>query len=147
LTETRHRATEPAAELTELAPPMRRLLVLVLLTCLHTVVTVALLLVVFGGGMARFDAGTPAPLVERVAKVALRVLSFPVLPTVSRLPREMQPHGFPGEHLVFLANGLLWALGLVALWTWRRNQSGRLFRRRRVPNQASMLPNARRCGP
>jgi hypothetical protein len=27
----------------------------------------------------------------------------------------MQPSGFPGEHLVFLGNGLVWAAGILAL--------------------------------
>ena len=101
---------------------MRHLREVAVLTCVHTAVTGALLFVVFSGGMARFDTGAPTPPLERVADAALRVLSLPLLPAVARLPVAMQPQGFPGEHLVFLANGLIWAVCIVSLWTWNRKR-------------------------
>ncbi len=104
---------------------MRRFLILAGLTCLHAAITFGLLLLVFGGGMSRIDTGEPTPWLERVAGVVLDVLTFPLLPAVAQLPRALQPTGFPGEWLIFVANSLLWAVGLLTAWTWAR---GRLAR-------------------
>ena len=101
---------------------MRRLAILVGLACIHAMLSIYLLLVVFGGGMSRFDTNADTPLIERLADWALGVLTFPLLPVVARLPLSAQPHGFPGEHLVFVANSLIWAACLLAVWTWRKNR-------------------------
>ena len=37
-----------------------------------------------------------------------------LLTIVTRLPLTMRPSGLPGEHLVFLANGAVWAIGILA---------------------------------
>jgi len=101
---------------------MRRLGFVLLLMFAHWALSIALLLVVFGGGMARFDTNAPTPVLEHVAHMALGVLSLPLLPAIARFPVAMQPHGFPGEHIVFLANGLIWAVCLVTLWSWYQNR-------------------------
>jgi hypothetical protein len=46
------------------------------------------------------------------------VLASPVLPLLAWLPLTLQPSGFPGEHLVFLANGVVLAAGILALRRW-----------------------------
>lgn len=107
---------------TRRAPVMRRLAILAGLACIHAALSIALLLVVFGGGMSRFDTNAPTPLLERLADKALVVLTFPLLPAVARLPVSVQPHGFPAEHLVFVANSLIWAACLLAVWTRRSNR-------------------------
>jgi len=94
---------------------IRHLLLLFALAFGQAVLTVVLTVLVFGSGMARFDTGDPAPSGVQIASVLVEVLAYPVLPLVTKLPLTMQPSGFPGEHLVFLANGLVWAAGVLTL--------------------------------
>lgn len=81
----------------------------------QAVLTVAMTVLVFGSGMSRFGTGDPAPVGVQIASVLVGALAYPVLPLITQLPLTMQPSGFPGEHLVFLANGLVWAAGILAL--------------------------------
>jgi hypothetical protein len=97
---------------------IRHLLLLFALAVGHVVLTVVMTVFVFGSGMSRFGTGDPAPLGVRIAGALVEVLAYPVLPLVARLPLTMQPSGFPGEHLLFLANGLIWAAGILALGRW-----------------------------
>lgn len=85
--------------------------------------TVVMTVIVFGSGMSRFDTGEPAPPGVQIASALVGVLAYLVLPILAQLPLTMQPSGFPGEHLVFLANGLVWAAGILALWRWRVRRS------------------------
>ena len=94
---------------------IRHLLLLFALALGHAVLTVALTVFVFGSGMSRFGTGDPAPASVQIASVLVGALAYPVLPLITRLPLTMRPSGFPGEHLVFLANGLVWAAGILAL--------------------------------
>jgi hypothetical protein len=84
----------------------------------HAALTVVMTVFVFGSGMARFDTGDPAPLGVQIAGALVGVLAYPVLPVLALLPLAMQPLGFPGEHLVFLANGVIWAAAVLALRGW-----------------------------
>jgi len=93
----------------------RFLLLLLALALGHTMLTISLTAIVFGSGMARFDTGAPAPTGVRLLNGLATVLAYPVLPLVTRLPLTMRPQGFPGEHLVFLANSVIWAIGIIAV--------------------------------
>jgi hypothetical protein len=84
-----------------------RLLPLVALALGQAVLTVGMTVFVFGSEMSRFDAGDPAPVGVHMASALVGALAYPVLPLVAKLPLTMQPSGFPGEHLVFVANGLV----------------------------------------
>jgi len=94
---------------------IRHLFLLVGLGLGQAVLTVVMTVFVFGSGMSRFDTGDPAPPGVQIASALVGLLTYPVLPLVARLPLTMQPSGFPGEHLVFLVNGLVWAAGILAL--------------------------------
>jgi len=96
-------------------PVIRYLLLVFALALGQAVLTVALTVFVFGSGMSRFGTGDPAPASVQIASVLVGVLAYPVLPLITQLPLTMRPSGFPGEHLVFLANGLVWAAGILAL--------------------------------
>ena len=77
--------------------------------------------------MSRFDTGDPAPPGVQIASALVGALAYPIIPLFAQLPLTMQPSGFPGEHLVFLVNGLVWAAGILALrrlWL-RRTARGR----------------------
>jgi hypothetical protein len=93
----------------------RYLLLLFALALGQAVLTVVMTVFVFGSGMSRFATGDPAPLGVQIASALVGVLAYPVLPFVTQRPLTMRPSGFPGEHLVFLANGLVWAAGILAL--------------------------------
>lgn len=86
-------------------------------TGVHFVVSVLLLLYVFGTGMARFDTGAAASFKESLAGWTFTVLSFPLLMVLERIP----PARFPGlwGYVPFLLNASVWgvAAGLVH---WRR---------------------------
>ena len=97
---------------------VRHLLMLFALALGQAGLTVALTVFVFGSGMSRFGTGDPAPAGVQIASVLVGALAYPVLPLLVQLPLTMQPSGFPGEHLVFLANGLVWAAGILALRRW-----------------------------
>jgi hypothetical protein len=93
----------------------------------QAVLTVVMTVVVFGSGMSRFDTGDPAPPGVQIASALVGALAYPVLPLLAQLPLTMQPSGFPGEHLVFLVNGLVWAAGILALrrlWLRRTARAG-----------------------
>jgi hypothetical protein len=95
-----------------------RLLLLFALAFGHAVLTVGMTVIVFGSEMSRFDTGDPAPPGVHIASALVGVLAYPVIPLVAQLPLTIQPSGFPGEHLVFVANGLVWAAGILALRRW-----------------------------
>jgi hypothetical protein len=83
------------------------------------VLTVVVTVIVFGSGMSRFDTGDPATPGVQIASALVRVFAYPALPILAQLPLTMQPSGIPGEHRVFLVNGLVRAAGILALWRWR----------------------------
>jgi hypothetical protein len=99
-----------------------RLLLVAGIAVAHTLLTIALVVYAFAAGMARFNTGGEPSLAERVAGGAAGVLGFPLVTAAFALfPGPKWPQGFPYDHLLFLANGLVWALGIVALWArWRR---------------------------
>jgi hypothetical protein len=103
---------------------MRRTLLFCLLAAMHLAVTIGLLIVVFGAGMARFDTGGEAQWLEAMCGRLLDVLAFPVLTVLE--------HGtsrrFPGlwGYLPFAANSALWsAAALGVLKIARRRPAGR----------------------
>lgn len=106
---------------------IRHLLLLFVLALGQAVLTVAMTVFVFDSGMSPFDTGDPAPAGVQIASRLVGALACPVLPLVAQLPLRMQPSGFPVEHLVFLANGLVWAAGILALrrlWLRRTARAG-----------------------
>lgn len=105
---------------------IRHLLLLFALALGQAAVTVVMTAFVFGSGMSRFDAGDPSPRGVQIASVLVEVLAYPVLPLLAHLPLAMQPSGFPGEHLVFVANGLVWAGGILALRRWWVRRTARI---------------------
>jgi drug/metabolite transporter superfamily protein YnfA len=108
---------------------LRRLLLIALLTMVHLALCGVLGLLSFAATMGRFDTGAAPALGERVMELVSRVLLFPVVDPLARLlPRAITGRGFPSEHLIFVANSLLWAVALAALW--------RRVTRRRVSNEA-----------
>jgi hypothetical protein len=94
---------------------IRYLLLLFALALGQAVLTVVMTVFVFGSGMSRFGTGEPVPPGVQIASALVGALAYPVLPLFAQLPLTMQPSGFPGEHLVFLVNGLVWAAGILAL--------------------------------
>jgi len=104
---------------------IRYLVLLFALALGQAVLTVGMTVFVFGSGMARFGTGDPAPAGVQIAGALVGVLAYPVLPLFTQLPLAMRPSGFPGEHLVFLVNGLVWAAGILALRRlWLRRRAG-----------------------
>ncbi len=107
---------------------IRDLFLLFALALGQAVLTVVITVFVFGSGMSRFDTGDPAPPGVQIASALVSALAYPILPLVAQLPLTMQPSGFPGEHLVFVVNGLVWATGILALrrlWRGRAARTGR----------------------
>jgi hypothetical protein len=102
----------------------RNIVRLLMLALGQATLTIGMTIFVFGSEMSRFDTGEPAPLRVRMASALVGVLAYPVLPLVAQLPVATRPSGFPGEHLLFLLNGLVWAAGMLALrrW-WRRDRT------------------------
>ena len=94
---------------------VRALLLLLALGLGQAALTVSMTVFVFGSGMSRFDTGDPEPPGVQIASALVGVLAYPVLPLLAQLPLTMQPSGFPGEHLVFVVNGLVWVAGILAL--------------------------------
>ena len=104
----------------------RRALTVLFVALLQAAVTVILAIIVFGSNMSRWDTGAESPPVIRAAGLAVTVLGAPLLTVVALLPNSLQPSGFPAEHLLFFANGLVWALCLdVARQYMRRRQARR----------------------
>ncbi|MGH9892448.1 MAG: hypothetical protein ACREA0_10775 [bacterium] len=111
---------------------IRRLLPLFALALGQAALTVGLTAFVFSSEMSRFGTGTPAPPSVHIASALVGALACPVLPLVAQLPLTLQPSGFPAEHLTFLANGLVWAAGILALRRLWLRRTART--RRRVVN-------------
>ena len=98
-------------------PTRRRLTVFLIVAGLHLLVSLALLLYIFGTGMARFDTGVvESELPETTARWVFAILSFPLLTLLERLPIRFP--GFSG-YLPFLANAALWGAAAVAVWRRR----------------------------
>jgi hypothetical protein len=97
---------------------LRRLAVLLAIATAQAMLTIALTVSLFSSSMARFDTGAAPEASAGLVAALLHVLSFPLLPLLSLLPKPMRFSGFPVEHLLFLANGLIWAI--VLLWLYRR---------------------------
>jgi hypothetical protein len=58
-----------------------------------------------------FDSGDPASSGMQIASALAGALAYPILPLITPLSLTMRPSGFLGEHLVFVANGVVWAAG------------------------------------
>jgi hypothetical protein len=80
---------------------------------LQTGLTLAAIAMAFGLTMARFDEGGEPSAAEQGLSVAVAVLMFPL----GQLAMA-EPRWFPGlsGYLPLLANGVLWAIPLVAGW-------------------------------
>jgi hypothetical protein len=104
---------------------MRDSRLFVVVTTIQFVATVALLVYAFGAGMARFDSGAPAALIEIIAGWLLAALSFPLLTAV----RALSIGSIPGlwGYLLFAANAALSGVAVVAARRrWRRVAPARL---------------------
>ena len=94
---------------------LRRVGFVLAIAAAHAILTVALTVSLFGSNMARFGTGAPPEPWAPIADAPLYVLSCPLLPLVSQLPQPLPFSGFPAEHVLFFANGLIWAIALVWL--------------------------------
>jgi hypothetical protein len=102
----------------------------------------------YGYNSLRVDE--PAPPGVHIAGALAGALAYPVLPLVAQLPLRIQPAGFPGEHLVFVANGLVWAAGILALRRWwlrRKPRAAVLIAAGIVLGLLSSPAHAQQCEP
>ena len=105
---------------------MRRLGIVALLALAHFALSILLVAARYAAAMGRFETGAPPSPGEHAADVLARVILFPVVvPLGQYLPRAVTMAGFPGGHLIFVANSLLWAVALATAWR-------RIARRRRA---------------
>ncbi len=100
---------------------MRRMRLFFVLTAVHLVVTIGLLLFVFGAGMSRFDTGGEPPWFEVACGRLLNLLMFPL----SMLLDNRMGQRFPGlwGYVPFVANSALWAAAALAgvrIWRSRK---------------------------
>jgi hypothetical protein len=102
---------------------VRRVVSLLLLALAQTMLTIALTVFTFGSNMSRWDSGAPAPIGVEIAGAVCTVLASPLLQWVAMLPLDLRPSGFPGEHFLFLANGMIWALAIAGLRGWWRRRA------------------------
>ena len=104
---------------------MRDAILFVSVAGIHFLCSIALLLYVFGAGMARFDSGLPGSPAETVAGWVFAVLSFPVLTVLERVSAVR----FPGlwGYIPFAVNASVWGLAAVVA---RRRLRARASRRR-----------------
>lgn len=79
----------------------------------HLIVEAAACVLSFRAGMARFDHGEPASLVEQTANLITAVASFPLVSLAMRVGG-----GLPvaAQWLVVAANSLLWGAAAAGLW-------------------------------
>ncbi|AFY75215.1 hypothetical protein Syn7502_03361 [Synechococcus sp. PCC 7502] len=86
-----------------------------MLSLVHFVSSSGLLIWSFGLSMARFDTGIPAIKTEQFADIGLNILNFPLvsLTLLPEFPRILV-NGVTGW-LVFIANSLLWGIGIYTL--------------------------------
>ena len=102
---------------------IRRLVTVLGIALLHAALTIALTVYVFGSNMSRWDTGADAPAAVNLANAVVSVLAMPAMPLMMLLPAGVYPSGFPWEHIVFLANGVIWAIAVLylrGLWLRRR---------------------------
>ena len=99
---------------------MRDITVFAVVTATHLVASVGLVIYTFTAGMARFDSGAPARLLETIAGWLLAVLSFPLVTLLRQLPL-VRLRGVSGYALL-AANAALWGAAVVA---WRRQRRAR----------------------
>jgi hypothetical protein len=101
---------------------MRMFRALGVLTVCHFVATISLLAGTFASGMARFDSGEPAGLIERGASQVLSIFSLPLLRRMFRGDGPV-PWYFDGllGYIAVALNSLLWATAILGcVWLWRR---------------------------
>lgn len=81
----------------------------------HLVITVGAILFSFMSTMAAFDRGGTLPSRARLARYLVRVLMFPVQPTLDALihPLPRAFHG-PGEYVLLAGNSLVWAAAIMS---------------------------------
>jgi hypothetical protein len=97
---------------------MRKTLLFVTLMIAHAGASVALYLLVFGLGMARFDTGTPPSFMEGALGLLATILHSPLLTLFGdRIPEAWW--AVCRGYLPFLLNSLIWVLGGLAV-AWRR---------------------------
>jgi len=103
---------------------VRTVLAVVLVACVHFVLSIAMMATSFGSTMARFDTGAAPTVGERVLSWAVSILLFPLVwrgRVWFALPAEYR--GAPWEHLLFVANSLLWGAVIYALWRLSRRRN------------------------
>ena len=103
---------------------VRRTLFVLALALAQATLTIGLTVYVFSSNMSRWDSGASEPTSVQVASALLAILAAPVLPLLNLLPKAIAPQGFPWEHLLFLVNGVVWAVAGLGLWRfWRPRKS------------------------
>jgi len=102
----------------------KRVIVVILITIVHYVFTVFVILRNFGTVMRDFDNGRQpqVTIADRAFEHLQPILFFPLVAPLGDLwPRVIQSGAFPLQHVPFIANGMLWAFTLVAVFRlWRR---------------------------
>lgn len=98
----------------------RRVITVLLVTAAHFVATICSIVLSFGAVMSGFDdpAQAVSPVTERLMIGISNTLTFPLMPLFSRVGTRSPA---PIQHLMFLANSLLWASLLV--WAGARLRS------------------------
>lgn len=93
---------------------MRQTRLFFVLTAVHLVVTIGLLLFVFGAGMGRFDTGGEPAWFEALCGRLLNLLMFPL----SMLLDNRMGQRFPGlwGYVPFVANSALWAAATLGVF-------------------------------
>lgn len=104
---------------------IRLVLAVLSLALFQATLTIALTVFVFGSNMSRWDIGAEAPASAGLANAVVSVLAMPTLPLMNLLPKGVYPSGFPWDHMVFFANGVLWAVAVLylrRLWIQRHGR-------------------------
>ena len=105
----------------------RRAIVVVVLAVVHYLTTVAVVLRNFGIVMRDFDNGgqPQVTLADRVFELLQPVLFFPLVAPLGDLwPRMIRTGAFPLQHVPFIANAMLWAFTIVAVFRLWRGRAG-----------------------
>ena len=103
---------------------LRAVTLFLAVTALHLLLSIALIVYIFGTGMARFDTGVPAGALEQFASGMFAILRLPLLSLLERMPGA-RSSGLR-SYLPFLGNAACWGAVVVAIRWWvLRNRASR----------------------
>lgn len=102
---------------------MRRLPAFGVIAVVHFVLTIVLVFVTFGAGMARFDKPDAPHWTETAASSVVNVLAFPVMALLDRQSFLRFPRLW--GYVPFAVNSMVWAWAVVTVWGLRRHVPGR----------------------